>query len=599
MLTFKKAWSLLNYNQKKYAIFIFILMFVAMILESLSIGILIPLISILLKGNVGETFFSHFFIFDLFAGKNLLYVCLSFALAIFLFKNIALTFNLWQQTNFLRKIQFEFTNRLFKHYLKSDYMFFLKNNSAHLYRNLTDIIGTFVAYIKGYMVFLSEIIVVIGIAFILFYVDFLSTTIIIFSASILSLIIYTLTIGKISVIGKQRNIFGGELNKHLLQGMASAKDVKILDREEDLIYQVDKNLFKHTKLIQIIQFITGLPRFLFEVLMVTTFLVLILLMISLQKNMTDIIQYLAIFAVASFRIIPGVLRILTSFQNIKYIEPSIEILIQEFNLQNNSYEKKIYQPKDPYTPLKFEKEINLKNLSFSYPARKEFSLSRISMIINKGDFIGIIGETGSGKSTLVNLLIGLLKPSGGKVEVDKLNINSNLKNWYSKIGYVPQSVYLTDDTIRKNIAFGLREDNINDDLIKQAVEKASLNEFLNSLSHGLETVVGEKGIRLSGGQQQRIGIARALYRNPEILILDEATSSLDQSTEKKIMESIQSLQREKTLIIVTHRLYTVKNCDKVFYIDKGKLIKQGHPKEILKNIYKGEPIKKQGFRVRL
>jgi ABC-type multidrug transport system fused ATPase/permease subunit len=206
------------------------------------------------------------------------------------------------------------------------------------------------------------------------------------------------------------------------------------------------------------------------------------------------------------------------------------------------------------------------------------------MTIKKGDYVGIIGETGSGKSTLINLLIGLLRPNEGQVEVDGLNINSKLSGWYKKIGYVPQSVYLIDDTIRKNIAFGLREDDIDDNLIKQAVEKASLNEFLNELSNGLETVVGEKGIRLSGGQQQRIGIARALYRNPEILILDEATSSLDQLTEKKIMESIQFLRRQKTMIIATHRLLTVKNCDKIFFVDKGKITKQGTPEEILNNI---------------
>ena len=185
---------------------------------------------------------------------------------------------------------------------------------------------------------------------------------------------------------------------------------------------------------------------------------------------------------------------------------------------------------------------------------------------------------------MINLFIGLLKPSEGKVEVDELSINSNLPEWYKKIGYVPQSVYLTDDTIRKNIAFGLREDDIDDALIRNAAEKANLNKFLNELSGGLETIVGEKGIRLSGGQQQRIGIARALYRDPEILILDEATSSLDQSTEKKIMRSIQYLKRKKTLIIITHRLSTVENCDKIFCIDKGKITKQGSPEEILYNI---------------
>jgi ABC-type multidrug transport system fused ATPase/permease subunit len=584
MLLFKKAWLLLNYKQKKYAIFMFMLMFLAMIVESLSIGIILPLISVLLKGHIGTTFFSHFFIFGEPSGINLIYIGLSITLIIFLIKNLVLVFNLWQQTTFLRDLNFEFTSRLFKYYLKNDYIFFLNNNSAYLYRNLTDIINSFVGYVKGHMILLGEITVFAGITFILFYVDFLGTVIILISVGAVSFLIYTLTIEKVSLIGQQRNIFGGELNKHLLQGMASAKDVKILDREDDLIYQVNKNLFKTTKFQQIIQFITGLPRFSFEMLMVCTFSVIVLVMIGMERDMVDIIQYLGIFAVASFRIVPGVSRMLSAYQNIKYIEPSIKILINEFDSKDNSYVKKNYHTKNSNKPLKFEKEINLKNLSFSYPVRKEFSLSKISMTIKKGDIIGIIGATGSGKSTLINLLIGLLQPSEGKIEIDKLDINSNLTEWYKKIGYVPQSVYLIDDTIKKNIAFGLREEDIDDNLIKQAVEKASLSEFLNELANGLETIVGEKGIMLSGGQQQRIGIARALYRDPEILILDEATSSLDQATEKKIMKSVQFLKRKKTLIIITHRLSTVENCDKIFFIDKGKITRQGSPEKILKNL---------------
>ena len=580
----KKTWLLLNPKQKKYIIFLFILMFLAMILESLSIGIILPLISILLKGEIDTSFFSYFFVLGSLEGKSLVYVGLSVTLIIFLIKNLGLVFNLWQQTKFLRDLQFELTNRLFKYYLKSDYIFFLQNNSAHLYRNLTDIISAFVSYIKGIMIFIGEIIVFVGIAFILFYVNFLGTIIILFSVGVVSFVIYFLTIEKISLLGKQRNIVGGELNKHLLQGMASAKDVKILDRETDLIHQVNKNSFRHASINQIIHFITGLPRFSFEILMVCTFSALVFVMTGTKREIIDIIQYLGIFAVASFRIVPGASRILSSFQNIKYIEPSVKLLIQEFDLKDNSYVKKNYLPKDPSIPIKFQKEINLKNLSFSYPERKEFSLSRISMTIKKGDFIGIIGETGSGKSTLINLLIGLLKPSEGKVEVDEFNINLNLPEWYKKIGYVPQSVYLIDDTIKKNIAFGLPNDDIDDDLVGKAVEKASLNKFINDLQSGLETIVGEKGIRLSGGQQQRIGIARALYRDPEILILDEATSSLDQATEKRIIESIKFFKGKKTIIIVTHRLFTVKNCDKIFFVDKGKVTKQGYPKKIFNNI---------------
>ncbi len=583
MPLFKKAWSLLNYKQKKYSIIMFALMFLAMILESLSVGIVLPLTSILLKGDTGTSFFSYLFVFGGLTGKNLIYFGLSITIIIFLIKNLALVFNLWQQTIFIRNLNLEFTNRLFKYYLKKDYIFFLHNNSAYLYRNLTSIISSFVGSVQGRMILLSDFVVFIGIASILFYVSFLITVVIIVSVGIVFFLIHISMVGKVSSLGKQRNIFDGELNKHLLQGMSSAKEVKILDREEDLIHQVNKNLFKSTGIYQMIQFITGLPRFSFEVLMVFAFSFVVFVMIVTNNDMVDIIQYLGVFAVASFRIVPGTSRILSSLQHIKYMEPSVEILLKEFDSKNN-YVTQNYNPKNPNVSLKFQKEINLTNLSFSYPTRKEFSVSKLSMVIKKGDSIGIIGETGSGKSTLINLLIGLLKPSEGTVDVDKLNINSNLSEWYKKIGYVPQSVYLTDDSVRKNIAFGLMEDHIDDDLVVKALEKANLNEFINSLPKGLETVVGEKGIMLSGGQRQRIGIARALYRDPEILILDEATSSLDQSTEKKIMESIQHLKRKKTLIIVTHRLFTVKYCDKIFIIDKGKITKQGTPKEVLNNL---------------
>ena len=580
----KKAWKLLDQKQKKYAFFIFILMLVTMVLESLSVAIVVPLISILLEGNIDKSIFSYFFAFEKPTGKDLIYIGLSVTFIIFLIKNLTLIFNLWQKTIFLQKLHFDLINRLFNHYLRNDYMFFLQNNSAYLYRNLTDVINAFVKYFSHNMVLFSEIIVFIGIGFILFSVDFLGTTAILLSVSITAFVIYKLTIKTITSLGKERLVASGTMNKHLLQGMASAKDIKILDRESDLIVQVNKSSYRVTKIGQIATFLNAFPRFPFEIFMVIAFSALVFVMVEGERNIVDIIKYLGVFAVASIRLVPGASRLLQSYQLLKYMQPSVKLLIQEFNSHHKPNMKENYKLKKIYTPFQFQKAINLSNLSFTYPTRKEFSISKVSMNIKRNDFIGIIGKTGSGKSTLVNILVGLVKPTEGKVEVDGANIDSNLSGWHEKIGYVPQSVYLIDDTINKNIAFGLGEKDIDHDLIKQAVEKANLSEFINNLSNGLETIVGEKGIRISGGQQQRIGIARALYRNPEILILDEATSSLDETTEKKIMESIKFLKNKKTLIVITHRLTTVSNCDKIYFIDNGRVVNEGTPKKILNNI---------------
>ena len=559
------------------------MMFFAMFLETLSVGIILPLLSALFNSDGEMGFFQHILSFFQLIEYNLIYSVLLITLIIFLVKNFFLAFNLWNQANFIRKLEYEFTNRLFQNYLKSDYLFFLQNNSSHLYRNLTSIIGSFVDYTNRHILLINETIVFIGITAILFYIDALGTSVILISVTILSTIIYLLTIKKIHFLGNARNIISGDLNKHLLQGMASAKDIKILGREDDLVYQVDKNLFKITNLNHTIKFINGIPKFAFEILLIIVFIALVLVMINAKREMVDIIQYLGVFAVASLRIVPAAARIFSSYQMIRYQEAAIKIFIKQIEVNTSPL---IINSKknNKKSVFEFKNEINLSNISFEYDERKKFTLSKVSMTIKKGSFIGIIGETGSGKSTLINLIIGLLKPSEGQIEVDKSNININLIDWYKKIGYVPQSVYLTDDTIKKNIAFGLLEEDIDNNLIKQAVEKASLSKLLSSLPEGLETIVGEKGIRLSGGQQQRIGIARALYRDPEILVLDEATSSLDQTTEKKIMESINFLKRKKTLIIITHRLSTVKNCDKVFFIEEGKIIKQGSPQTMLNNV---------------
>lgn len=583
MFSFKKAWLSLSRNQRKYSFFIFALMLISMILEALSIGIVLPLLSIILKGEAGTSFFTYFFSFDYFDEENLILIGLLVTMIIFLIKNCFLIFNMWSQTKFSENIYRELSNKLFRGYLKKDYIFFLKTNTSILIQNIRAEVVSFQVFFNRYMIFCGEIIIFFGIACTLFYVDAFGTSIILLSVSVFTIFIYGFTRKKIKIFGLDRIKIDREIFKHLTQGLYAAKDVKLLDRTKDLSDRVSNNLYKFSKINLFINFVGALPKFLFEILVVFVFVILILSMLKLERSTVDIVQYLGVFAVASFRIIPGVAKLLTSYQQIKFREPSVAVISSELNKINNSIEDKIIQNENSKMPLKFQDEINIKDLCFSYPDRKEFSLSKISINIKKGDFIGIIGETGSGKSTLINLFTGLLHPSEGKIEVDKSNIEKNLSSWHKKIGYVPQSIYLIDDTIKKNIGFGLKDEDIDDRLLDEAIKKANLSEFIDSLPDGLETVVGEKGIRISGGQLQRVGIARALYREPEILILDEATSSLDHITEKKIMDSVQFLKRKKTLVIITHRLSTVEKCDRIYFIDKGKITKQGSAEEVLRN----------------
>ena len=584
MLSFKQAWLSLTEDQKKFSILIFVMMFFSMILEALSIGIILPLLSIFLKGNLDSSAFSYFFtFFGNPKGNELIYVGLFVTMGIFLVKNIYLIFFQWCQIKFIQKLNVEISDKLFKSYLHRDYFFFLKTNTAQLIRNVTSEIASFVEYINNALVLFRETTVLIGITVILFYVDFFITFIVLFLVGIFSFLIYRFTRKKIAIFGKERILTDGLLTKHFIQGLTSVKDVKILNREDDLVGQVYKNLLKRRKINIFIGLIGSLPKYLFEILVVCIFVLLVFIMISMNKNFTDIMQYLGLFAVATFRIIPATTRIVTSFQQTKFRQPTVENLYEQLGDASNNAIKDSAQRVNN-KPIKFEKQIKIEKLCFSYPTRDKFNLSEISININKGDFVGIVGETGSGKSTLINLLTGLLNPTGGKLEVDELNIHSNLVSWHKKIGYVPQSIYLLDDSIKKNIAFGLEDKDINDNLVKHAIKKANLNELVEKLPNGMDTIVGEKGIKFSGGQQQRIGIARSLYHDPEILILDEATSSLDLSTEKKIMQSIQALKGKKTLIVVTHRLSTVQHCDNIFYISNGKIIKQGSPKEVLDNL---------------
>ena len=310
--------------------------------------------------------------------------------------------------------------------------------------------------------------------------------------------------------------------------------------------------------------LSQLPYIWLEIVAIGALTFIVLFAIHSSMDPARIIPMLGLFGAAAFRVIPSANRILMALQAVKYASPVIELMHDELDR---------LQPKQKKTEalLPFGNTITLEQLSYSYPGQKQSVIDDISMTIDRGDAIGIIGTSGAGKSTLINLFLGLLKPTSGSIKVDGSNIFDNVRGWQQNLGYVPQHIFLTDDTLRRNIAFGLPDSEINEDDIHQALQHAQLLKFVNSLPNGLDTLVGERGVRLSGGQLQRVGIARALYRKPTILVLDEASSALDVKTETALMDSVKVLSEFMTLIIVTHRLSTVQDCDRVYTIEQGQV----------------------------
>jgi ABC-type multidrug transport system fused ATPase/permease subunit len=311
-----------------------------------------------------------------------------------------------------------------------------------------------------------------------------------------------------------------------------------------------------------------------EIITIVGLCLLVVSMVVRDRPLSDIVPILGLFAAAAFRVMPSINRLLMATQTLNFNRSIIASVYRDFLL--DSPEVNGAQRVEP-----FAKQLELKDVSFKYPTAATPSLQNVSLVVRRGEAVGFVGPSGAGKSTLVDVILGLFAPTSGVVSVDGSDVQQNLRNWQNQIGYVPQAIYLTDDTLRRNVAFGLNDENIDDDLVREAIHLAQLQEFVANLPDGIQTVVGERGVRLSGGQRQRIGIARALYHKPSVLVLDEATSSLDTPTEHGVMEAVQALQGSKTVIIVAHRLSTVEYCDRLYRIEDSRITEEGTFAEVV------------------
>jgi ABC-type multidrug transport system fused ATPase/permease subunit len=362
--------------------------------------------------------------------------------------------------------------------------------------------------------------------------------------------------------------------QHMFQGLNGAKDVKVLGCEQEFIDQFVGHRSSYVRFHTRQTFFGQIPRLWYELLAVAALCLLAAVMVWQGKTAQAMIPTLGLFAAAAFRMLPSVNRLAHAMQSLRFSQATIDMIHSELNLPRS-------EPETDRAPLPFSGTIELEGVFFRYPSAAADSISGVSLTIPHGSSVGIIGGSGAGKSTLVDIILGLLEPSKGRVTVDGTDIATNMRGWQSRIGYVPQSIYLCDDSLRRNVAFGLPDNKIDDWAVRRALKSAQLEEFVAELPDGVNTLVGERGVRLSGGQRQRIGIARALYHDPAVLILDEATSALDTETETGVMDAVEALHGAKTLIIVAHRLSTVAHCDTLYRLDRGKVVACGSSHDLI------------------
>lgn len=554
-----------------------ILMIIGIIFEMLGLGILIPSLTIMLSDNIYRDYPLLSPLITKLGNppqRDLILIGMSIIVIVYFLKSAYLMYLNWRQSRFTSNLGHEISTRLLEGYLNMPYNLFVNRNSAILIRNINNEVIMLTSVSQSALGILTELSTVIGICTMLFIIEPKGALIVSLFLLVLVIIFHKLTKLKLHNWGYQRQSLTGNMQKVLQNSFGGFKEIKIMGLKNYFITEFENNSISNSRLQTKVNTLNLSPRLYLEFIAVLGLSILIISMVLRGEQISTIVPTMGVFLAAAFRLMPSLNRIMTSMQQIKFANPVINLFYEEFAETKNS-ENDIKSNKE----FKFNNFIELKNINFSY--EKKLVLKNISFKIKKGSTIGIIGKSGSGKSTIVDVLMGLLKPDSGNISIDEFDYLINLKKWQSLIGYVPQSIFLTDDTIKKNIAFGVKNELIDDSKLQKAINSAQLNDFINDLPQGVETNVGERGVKLSGGQRQRIGIARALYNEPDVLILDEATSALDTDTEDGVMKSIGLLKNSKTIIIIAHRLTTLRQCDMIYKFNEGEIIDEGIPDKFL------------------
>lgn len=544
-------------------------------LELAAVVIFMPFINILANENQIE---KTWYLRAVYEGlhfkshRDFMIVLTAVIIFIYVIKNAYLILEKKYIFKFSYNTQMKLSTRLLGAYMKEPYTFHLNSNIATLQRSLHEDTSRFMQVVMYTLELLAEL-VVCTVLVLYLLVQSKSITIIVLSFLIAFVGIFLMTTRKYSrKLGLENQGYQGKIFQWMNQALGGIKEIKILERESYFTDQFQGYFTKYAKGLQIARTISIMPKYMVEAVAMTGLLVAIIVKLLFgEADMFYYISQLAAFAVAAMRLLPSVGKINEHATNMLYAFPSVELVYHDLKSIEEYVGRQDLEIREEWD---LQDAIEVKDVTYYYPNTEEPVIDGANLKIKKGTTVAFIGATGSGKTTMVDIILGLLAPQKGTVMADRINVHEKPKTFHAQVGYIPQVIYLSDDTIRNNIAFGIREAEIDEEAVIAAMQKAQLADFIDSLPLGLDTIVGDRGVRLSGGQRQRIGIARALYHDPEILVLDEATSALDNETESAVMEAIEHLQGMKTMIIIAHRLTTIRNVDAIYEVENGKIVER-------------------------
>lgn len=576
MKIFKKLMVIMNAKQKRMMGLLLVMMVFGAFLETASISLIIPVMTLVLSPNAVE---ENALMAGVYHGLHMtsarqftVFVMGAMVLA-FVLKNLFLFLLQKTMYRFVYKNQFETQEKMLRSFVKRDYEFYLNIETSTIQRIIAaDVVNAYLL-ILSLLQIMSECAVFVMLAVALLLVDF-KMTLVIAGLLVVTLIVVKDVIKPImNRTGKENQDYASLIYQWLSQTVGGIKEIKIIGKENYFIQEYSERGSHYVAAMERLNLFSNAPKLLIETVCIAGMVAYMLVIVLMGKDLTEMMPALSAFAMAAVRLMPSANRINNQLTQLAYYEPFFmnvsDNLLEETSEENTdmSYAKEAKK-------LPVEKEITLDNITYAYPNTDKLIFDHAQMTIPVGSSVGIVGGSGSGKTTIVDILLGLLKVKEGTICADGRDVMSDYRGWLKNIGYIPQMIFLLDDDIRKNVAFGVPEAEIDEQRLWYALKEAQLDEFVKTLPEGVYTGIGERGIRLSGGQRQRIGIARALYNDPEVLILDEATSALDNDTEAAIMDSINRFQGKKTLVIIAHRLQTIEKCDMVYRVENGKISRE-------------------------